>query len=297
LKTVLQTYVLRKAVTSYLNKGFQTIMNYGVVCNSNPVYYVLDNSGEDSYLGFIAKYDAYWNYLNGSTPFSYPNCMIAVSFTNSTNIYKLLYMTANGGLYEIDENLIIQKFFAAVNGYKGLYYNTSGDYLLVTTSSFARIDVYSRNFSLLRSISVTYPNNYIAEYNGLLYVSSTTSYVIVLQNEVVVSSFATLCTVMKSLLIDQNGLIAVNHYSTNLQYVYLYYPNGTYSGVQWLSTIPYTNHIGFDTNGNLLLSSKNGIYIFNSPIASSNETSFSNADACIIKSIQLFNFKKLKIKF
>ena len=223
--------------------------------------------------------------MNGSTPFNYPNCMIAVSFTNSSNTYKLLYMTANGGLYEIDENLIIQRFFAAINGYEGLYYNSSGDYLLVTTSSFSRIDVYARNFSLLRSISVSYPNNYIAEYNGLLYVSSTSSYVVVLQNEVVVNSFSTLGSTMKTLLIDQNGLIAVNHYSPNLQYIYLYYPNGSYSGIQWLSTIPYTNHIGFDTNGNLLLSSENGIYIFNTPAASfSNDTMFSNADTCVIRS-------------
>ena len=100
-----------------------------------------------------------------------------------------------------------------------------------------------------------------------MYVSSTSSYIMVLKNKIFDHSFSTLCTQIKTFAIDKNEIFAVNCYagvianSNNI--IYLYNSNGTYTGQSWRNPVIYSKSISFDGIGNLVISNYYGLYIFN----------------------------------
>jgi hypothetical protein len=100
---------------------------------------------------------------------------------------------------------------------------------LVSTNSFSNIELFSQNLTFVRKINLPYPRNNIVEYNGSLYVSSLSSYVMIIKDEIFDYSFNTACSNMRKLAIDQYGLIAVNCYDTITNYILLYSTDGTLS--------------------------------------------------------------------
>jgi hypothetical protein len=76
-----------------------------------------------------------------------------------------------------------------------------------------------------------------------LYVSSLSSYVMIIKDEIFDYSFNTACSNMRKLAIDQYGLIAVNCYDTITNYILLYSTDVTLS-YKWLSSVQIVNSFG-----------------------------------------------------
>jgi hypothetical protein len=266
-----------------LNNSFNNLLNtysFGIVCNSNISYYVMHNGNSR-----IIKFDKDWNFIK------YSSISSNYFMTNLVdNNVKRLFISSNSRLTELDENLNPVKSVSVTGSNLGLYFNSTSVQLLVASGSYAIINVFNLNLTLIGNISVPYTNNYILEYNGLLYVSSQLSYMMVLENQIFHHSFSTLCSSIRNFAIDQNGILAIscsNSYWFDLfGLIYLYNINGTYTGQSWPSPIYSLNSIKFDNNGNLVISNQYGLYIFNSePRIQTNEnsTSFTTCDYCVIK--------------
>jgi hypothetical protein len=251
---------------------YTKVQSFCIVCDSIPIYFVLDFS-------FIVKYDFNWNYLS-RMPFSDPRFMICISVDK----VKHLYVSSNLGLFHLDINLNILKKLASTISYQGLYYNKSSDYILVTGNPF--INVFSRNLTLLKQIPT--PNgkasNYIAEYNGKLYVSSASS-IMVFENELHVQTLTCACISIRSFTFDQNGSVGINcHGKTNS--IILLNNSGTYLG-KWQTPKPFLHSFEFDASGNLVLAITGGLDIL-SPnttkiISIEKEPEINNT--CLFKSI------------
>ena len=143
-----------------------------------------------------------------------------------------------------------------------MYYNKTGDYILACSAGFNLIYVLSRNnLAMIKYINTSpYTPTDIKEYNGVLYVGTFNSTVLIIQNEVVVSNFMTTCSTILSLSIDIFGHIAV---VCNTNVISIYSLNGTYTGISWTSPIAGTSNIAFDNTGSIILSAAAGIFIYN----------------------------------
>ncbi len=266
-----------------------------MVCNSNISFYVMQ-------FGYsrIIKFDKDWNLIKYSSISNY------FMITLVDNNVKRLFISRYNGLTEIDENLNLIKSVTVPGNNYGLYFNSTSVQLLVASGSYEIINVFDLNLTLIGNITVPYTNNYILEYNGLLYVSSQLSYIMVLENQIFNHSFSTYCYYIRNFAIDQNGILAISCSYNNI--IYLYTSNGTYTGQSWQSPVYYPNSINFDSNGNLVISNYYGLYIFKSdPFIQTieNSSTFTSCDFCFNKSevvlfyltqaINLFFFKDLNL--
>ncbi len=272
-----------------LNNSFHNLLftnSFGIVCNSNISYYVMQN-------GFsrIIKFDNEWNFIKYSSISN--NFMISLVDNNINR----LFISSFSGMSEIDENLNLVKS-VPVTGYNfGLYFNSTSAELLVSSGLYAIINVFNLNLTLIGNITVPYTNKYILEYNGLLYVSSESSYMMVLENQIFHHSFSTLCYYIQNFAIDQNGILAISCYTGA---IYLYITNGTYTGQSWQSPIYNLMSISFDINGNLVISNYYGLYIFNSePLIRTieNSTTFNTCDFCLMKGKLFYSLNLIHKKF
>ena len=143
------------------------------------------------------------------------------------NNVKRLFISRYNGLTELDENLNHVNSVSVPGNNYGLYFNSTSVQLLVASGSYAIINVFNLNLTLIGNITVPYKNNYILEYNGLLYVSSQSSYVMVFENQIFNHSFSTFCDSIRNFAIDQNGILAI---SCSNGLIYLYNNNGSYKG-------------------------------------------------------------------
>ena len=95
----------------------------------------------------------------GSKPFT-------TGTTNTRNIGSEVLITANPNLpalttlYKTDKSLNIVKSSATslMSSYLDSWYDQSRDLIYITSHNNQRIDVYDRNLSLLKTISVTFKN-------------------------------------------------------------------------------------------------------------------------------------------
>jgi ligand-binding sensor domain-containing protein len=243
-----------------------------MVCNSNISFYVMQYG-----YSRIIKFDKDWNLIKYSSISNY------FMITLVDNNVKRLFISRYNGLTEIDENLNLIKSVSVPGNNYGLYFNSTSVQLLVASGSYATINVFNLNLTLIGNITVPHTNKYILEYNGLLYISSESSYMMVLKNQIFHHSFSTLCVDIKNFAIDQNGILAI---SCSNGLIYLYNNNGSYKGQSWQSPVYNLLSIGFDSNGNLVISNYYGLYIFNSePLIQTveNSTTFTTCDFCLIK--------------
>lgn len=268
---------LIKTVKSFSNISFTIVLSFGVTCDSNTSYFAIGN--------VIAKYDQDWKYINSSYSLNSPRYILTLNDTCT----KRLFLSQVNGLSEIDENLKVIKNvpFTGIN--EGLCFNHTSSLLLVASSTSPFINVFNLNLEFIRNIPIPYASNYIVEYDGLLLVSSTTSYVIVLKNENLYYTFNTLCASIRTLAIDQYGIIALNCYGKPNNTIYLYTINGSFTGQSWQAPVLQATQINFDNYGNLVVSAYNTIYVFSSSPVVTNETSairynnFCVLDSCLKK--------------
>ena len=238
----------------------------------------------------IIKFDKDWNYIKNLR-------ITSVTFMISLvdNNVKRIFVSAQNSLSEIDENFDLAKTVFVIGLNYGLYFNSNTNQLLVASGTYAIINVFDLNLTLIGNITVPFSNNYILEYNGILYVSSTSSEMMLLQNQTYLHSFKTLCSQIRTFSIDQNGVLAINCYDN---YIYLYNSTGNYTGQSWNSPTYNPFSISFDAIGNLIISNYYGLYIFNSLVQMPvNSNTFTTCDYCIIKGkvLKLRNDFKLKL--
>jgi hypothetical protein len=245
-----------------------------MVCNSNISFYVMQYGN-----GRIIKFDKDLNLIKYSSISNY------FMITLVDNNVKRLFISRYNGLTEIDENLNHVNSVSVPGNNYGLYFNSTSVQLLVASGSYAIINVFNLNLTLIGNITVPHTNKYILEYNGLLYISSESSYMMVLENQIFHHSFSTFCDSIRNFAIDQNGILAISCSYNNI--FYLYNNNGSFKGQSWQSPVYYPNSINFDSNGNLVISNYYGLYIFNSdPFIQTidNSSTFTSCDFCFNKS-------------
>jgi hypothetical protein len=149
---------------------------------------------------------------------------------------------------------LIGSYYRSFNQFNGLYYNLTGDYILACSNAYYIEFLRRDDLTLLKYISTKlYLPTDIREYNGTLFVATTTSTVLVIKDEIITSLFNTTCTLITSLAIDLVGNIDV---ICNL-YIHLYSTNGTYLNVSWTSPIGNITSIG-----NFIVTAYDGIHIF-----------------------------------
>ena len=158
-----QSLNLVKIITANKSVNYlYSTYSFGMVCNSNISSYVIQ-----SIYDRILKFDQDWNLIKYS---KLPSSNFMITLVD--NNVKRLFITRDSYITEIDENLNQIKS-VSITGYNyGLYFNSTSIQLLVASGSNATINVFDLNLILMGNISVPYTNNYILEYNGLLYVSS-----------------------------------------------------------------------------------------------------------------------------
>ena len=252
-------------------------------CGSNSTrIFVLEN--------LIWEYDENWNYVNKyylpKLTAYYENVkpkkMISVLLENNTSMF---YITSDNGVYQLDTNFNVLNAFV-INGFNGICFNSATQHILVTAPN----GVYSETIGLIHGIFIfnrfltlikfyRFPDSWndgyrssgdIEIFNGTVYVSTTNGIIWVLNSdEEFSSSFKTMCKYTRSLLIDPFGYIAVLCFSNE---IYLYSSNGAYTNVTWTNLSLTLIDIEFDSNGNLAITSDNGIYLINSPKRSSHAT-------------------------
>jgi hypothetical protein len=255
------------------SNNFLNTYRFGMVCNSSISYYVMNYNYH-----MIIKFDKDWNFIKHSS-ISSNHFMITIVDNN----VRRLFISRNNKITETDENLNQLKSVSVTGWNYGLYFNRTSVQLLVASGSYAIINVFNLNLTIIGNITVPYTNNYILEYNGLLYVSSRLSYMMVLENQIFHHSFSTLCSIIQNFAIDQKGILAISCYTG---IIYLYTANGTYTGQSWQSPANSLESINFDSNGNLVISNYYGLYIFNSETliqTIENSTTFTTCDYCLIK--------------
>ncbi len=263
----------------YNNDLIGNMISFGMVCNPNASYIIIASPN-------LYKYDQNWNELSFIQSMNWPKFILNINYNSN----KILLVSEYGRISEIKENFTIirQTTLNVPNG--GSYFNRTSCHLIVASALYSKISVLDSNLTLIYNISVPYNNNYMVEWNNLLYVSSTTKFIMILDNEVYNRSFQTLCSTIKTFAIDQNGVIAVNCYDT-INYIYLYNSNGSYTGQSWLSPIPNVNSISLDNFGHLIITSEYGLYIFSTTTSIFTTKNYSTTYSCFKNSI-INNFYK-----
>ena len=224
--------------------GFNSLITFVFSLNNNN--YLIDH-----WLA-IFQFDSKWNYVTKISKF-YPYAFL---FVNNLTIY----LTDYNGIYKVDTNWNVQQFyFNSANYYQKLIYNTTADHLLVTSGTSTQIDVFDQSLNFLKSINIQYIANDIKEFNSMFFVATNSSYVLVLQNNAIKTSFWTLCSSINSLLIDSNGLLAL--LCSNIIFVYNW--DGQYMNITWTSLVPNPIDISFDAYGNFAITAPNGVFLLN----------------------------------
>jgi hypothetical protein len=264
---------LVKIIKTYGQKIYlENVRSFGISCS---IYFYILNYNPS----IIAKYDMNWNFINFTKLVTSPKNILIIDSNNT----KRLFVTQTNGLCEIDENLNKVNSVALIGSNEGLYFNSSNSLLYVSTSSLNIIYVFSLNLTLIRKISVSLPNYSIFAFNRLMFVSTITSDIMVLQNEKIIYTFATSCFSIKTLMIDKFGIIALNCYiSYAINNITFYYLNGSFTGETFRIPVAFPNNFGFDHNGNLILTSSSGIFVFSftKPIINNTNYSFDASNKC-----------------
>ena len=281
-------YQVQKSIT-YDDFSFYGAYSFNTICDRiTSSNYILNSYSS----GKISEFDSNWNFLNYYNVYS-PNFMLGI---NDSSTFKI-FVSTKYGIYSFDRNLNYIKLYSNSSAnYKRMYYNSSADHLLVCSNDYKSIDVFDNSLNFIKSIStMTYSPIDIDVYNDLMFVSTSSSRILVYQNETFMSQITTLCSSIKASIIDQTGNMAVLC-STNIIYIYSF--SGSYSGVNWTSIVPNLVDLSFDSSGNLALVASNGVFLLNNQTRSSNNSGVSLDSSCIINSrflliyFSIFSFKE-----
>ena len=226
---------------------------FAMLNSSNLYYYVSDWS-----LGKIFILNESWSYVSSKT-FSSPGYF--------TTIGTSLYATGEKNIWKLDQylNILIQyNVTGTTPSYRGIYYNSSNNFIYVAPKALNVIQVFNLNLIFHHNISTSiyYPWS-IAGYNNQMYVGDRyNGTILVIENEVIVRTFKGCngnSVQLSYILFDQCGFMAT---SCNTNQVYLYQPNGTYLSKN-LATPSGPMYIGYDSNVRFVQISYTRINIYN----------------------------------
>ncbi len=209
----------------------------------------------------LIKYDQNWN-NKSIQKYPYYETQFIISINNS-NSYEL-FVTVSSGVLKLNSNLSLLAYYHGNHHYKGIYYNNTGDYIVVCSSTTwtQYIEILTRDeLTFVKHITTNpFTPTDIREFNGTLYVGTKEGVILALKNEIFTSYFNTTCTKsILSLEIDFYGQITILCDSK----VYLYSINGNFLNISWPTPISNPTSIGFDGFGNFILTAESGIYVFN----------------------------------
>ncbi len=251
---IFNNYSLIKSIKSYnssnIYNDFNQLTSFNYICTPYNGYFVIGYG-----YSRIIKFNQNFSFVS-SYYLSNPRSIITVYNLNTTEIYVSSY----NGVYKFNIALtLIGSYYRSFNQFNGLYYNLTGDYILACSNAYYIEFLRRDDLTLLKYISTKlYLPTDIREYNGTLFVATTTSTVLVIKDEIITSLFNTTCTLITSLAIDIVGNIAV----VCSPFIHLYSTNGTYLNVTWTSPIENITSIGLDGFGNFVVTAYNGIHIF-----------------------------------
>jgi hypothetical protein len=228
------------------------LLGSAIFTPSNSYYYFSDNT-----LNKIFILNESWSYVS-SKVFNSPAYIS--TFGNS------LYATGNKNIWKLDQNLSILIQYNATGtspNYRGIYINSTKNFIYTAPFSFNVIHVFNLNLSFSHNISTsTYKPFSISGYNNQMFVGDfSNGFILVIENERIVNEFNG-CNgnlfMLSHILFDDCGLMAT---SCNNNQLYLYYPNGTFTGKS-LNTSADPRYIGFDSKGRFVQISWKKISIY-----------------------------------
>ena len=254
--------------------------SFNTVCDNNVTFiYLISNSG------YLFIYNKNWNYLKKAyiTCVSSPNYII--SYTKDKNLF--LIISFYYGIYSLDANLNLINSYLNYSNYKKMYFNISSDLLFACSSIYKTIDIFNHQLTYNKSISTSpfLPTD-IDSFNDVLFISTNSRIIFMVQNEKIINNFNTSCTSITSLVIDPYGNIAVLCSSNVIQ---VYSSTGIFSGISWKFILPYSViDFSFDLNSNLVFFTSSSIILMNNQTRTINSSGISTERACISNSKKLF---------
>jgi hypothetical protein len=183
--------------------------------------------------------------------------------TSINSINNELFITTYNGIYKTDKSLNIVNSYIRTNAkYYNIYHNTTSDILYVTSQTSSRIDLFDRNLNFISSISLTNQPWGLTEKNGKLYVGLLGGNITVIENNIVVKTFPTLCTAsVVAIIIDTNEFMGVLCNSSPAMF-YLYSTNGSYTGKS-ITTALAPRYVNYDLDGKLIIAGYYSIKLYN----------------------------------
>ena len=183
-----------------------------------------------------------------------------------TTIGNSLYATGEQNIWKLDSNLNILIQYNAIGTsplYRGIYFNSTNDFIYVAAYYFYAINVFNLNIDLSYKIStLAYSPFSITAFNNQLYVGTDTGTILVIENKVIKDTF-TGCNgnsvLLTYILFDSCGLMATSCYTNQSS---LYDLNGRYLKTIY-PTLAYPTYIGYDSKGHFIRISKSEMNIYN----------------------------------
>ena len=267
LLNVFQYFKLNFTIDSYpVFHKFIILQGSGTIIDdiySTSKNYVLDGGNSRHAInpsnGKIIEFNENWKFITYKTAFYFPNHMISVN--NS-----VIYITGYSNVYKADKYLnLIQSFYSNSSDFTDLFYNEYTNTLFVV--SYFQETVYEFDINLNVVGQLTTPKYVPYSVQGLdnqLYVGTTTGEILVFANGVmsqIIQVQKGLSTVVTSILFDEYGYMAAA--CGEFHSLYLYYTNGSFTGMNLTTYAQYPQNIRFDSNGNFVVVSNNQIDIYN----------------------------------
>jgi hypothetical protein len=241
-------------ITSINGNLFNQLLGFEMysssLCN-NASYLVIDKEANKTYI-----MNDNWSYVSYKI-FNKPAYLVKTS--------NLFYMSGDVNVWKLDENLnVLMVYNAAVNiTYRGLYFNSTNNFLYVAPYNLKIIHVFDSNITLHHSFSVSpFQPFSFGEYNNLMYIGTKNGSIVVILNETIIFKFPA-CNqssiMLTSILFDHYGYMAT---SCNNYQLYLYNSNGTFMNMSFQSPNE-PRYIGYDSKGRFFLISFYQISIYN----------------------------------
>ena len=249
--SLFENFIVNSTITSNSNSKFKfkRIYGFSYLRNNYTTYYITDYDDNK-----IDIFNENWQFLE-SKSFTRPAYM--------TTVQDTLFITADSQIYQTDKYLnLIRKLSGSAN-YHGIYYNSSNSCLIVASSN--SIYHYSLNLTFLESYNTQPHLPYSVQvFNEKLYVGTTSRNLLVIVDKIIIQTieiFSSNCVVqtISSILFDSYGYMMVT--SRGCDSLTLYYPNGTFTGLN--KSIPtFPGYIGYDIVDRLLLVTQLQINIY-----------------------------------
>ena len=224
----------------------------GILNDMNSMNYVIDKN-----LGQVIIFDKDWKYFSNKS-YENPTYMIEIE--------TFLYLSSKDFIFKMDNNLsYIEAYNHSSSDYHEMFYNKTNNSIYCAASNRNSIDVLDLNLTILDSYNTNpYQPYSMKEYNSQLYVGTLESFILVIENKVIIKKFNgcnnTTYTRISSLIIIQDSYLSTLCFANNA--MYLYFINGTYANISMI-TNPSPTDIKFDLYGRLMIVSYNSITIYN----------------------------------